>query len=590
MLGYICKYVPVKLFEAMGEEMQRIEPNITNYDNAEMVTHPNICSYIKGVYEEIARNDYDGIILTNCCDSSRRLFDILKKEYKDKFIYILDLPRKNLESSIRMYERSISNMIYEFESYRGKNLNFEEAKRLLSDIKKEDLTVKSSSKCKQSKPSIGIVGARCSSSLLDFIGKKADIKFDMSCTGDVNRIVVEDGDNVIYEYSKGLLNTFPCMRMVDISSREEFLKDNIDKVQGIIYNTIKFCDVYSYEYTEIKDILDIPILKIETDYTSKCEGQLSTRVEAFLEEISSRCKYCDKADNIKFNDIKETMMESIKNENTITNTSCNKNKVDNKKFYVLGIDSGSTSTNSVIMDSDKNIVSSYVLRTGAKSGQSAKKAIEDVISKAGLNREDISIIISTGYGRVSIKEADKNITEISCHGKGAYFLNNNIRTIIDIGGQDSKVIRLNDNGDVTDFVMNDKCAAGTGRFLEMMASTLEIDINDMGREYLKWKKNISISSMCTVFAESEVISLIADNTEKADIIHALCNSIAGKTCGLLGRVGKMGGYMMSGGVAKNIGVVNSIENKLGEKLYIPDEPEIVGAIGAALFGIEEMKK
>lgn len=257
-------------------------------------------------------------------------------------------------------------------------------------------------------------------------------------------------------------------------------------------------------------------------------------------------------------------------------------------MYVLGIDSGSTSTNAVILDRKMNILATHVVRTGAKTADSAERILTEILEKASLVKTDISLIVSTGYGRVSIPFADQNVTEISCHGKGAHFLNPDIRTILDIGGQDSKAIRLNERGDVIDFVMNDKCAAGTGRFLEMMARTLEIGIDELGPISLKWKDNIAISSMCSVFAESEVISLIALNREKADIAHGVHTAIAGKAMSLLKKVGLEQGFMMTGGVAKNPGVVTVLEELLHARLFIYEEPEIVGALGAALFGLESL--
>ena len=255
----------------------------------------------------------------------------------------------------------------------------------------------------------------------------------------------------------------------------------------------------------------------------------------------------------------------------------------------MGIDSGSTSTNAVIMNEKKEIVAFSVVRTGAKSGESAAKALEDVLLKAGLKKEDLALIVSTGYGRVSISFADENVTEISCHGKGAHYFNPNIRTILDIGGQDSKAIHLNEEGEVKDFVMNDKCAAGTGRFLEMIARTLEIDIAELGAIALTSTQKIEITSMCSVFAESEVISLIANNKEKADIANGVCHAIAGKAYSLLRRVGLEPDFMMTGGVAKNPGVVRAVEEKIGAKLYICPEPEIVGATGAALYALERAR-
>ena len=158
--------------------------------------------------------------------------------------------------------------------------------------------------------------------------------------------------------------------------------------------------------------------------------------------------------------------------------------------------------------------------------------------------------------------------------------------MIDIGGQDSKVIRLDENGAVTNFVMNDKCAAGTGRFLEMMARTMEMSMEEMSRKGLDWKQDVQISSMCTVFAESEVVSLIARNRDPADIIHGLNQSIAGRTAALVKRVGGEPGYMMTGGVARNRGVVEVLEKKLGEKIVVSEYAQRAGAIGAALFARE----
>ena len=258
-------------------------------------------------------------------------------------------------------------------------------------------------------------------------------------------------------------------------------------------------------------------------------------------------------------------------------------------MYVLGIDSGSTSTNAVIMDQDRKIVAFSVVRTGAKSGESADRILKEVLDKASLKREDISWIVSTGYGRVSIDFADENVTEISCHGKGAHYFNPKIRTILDIGGQDSKAIKLSETGDVSDFVMNDKCAAGTGRFLEMIARSLEVSLDELGAIALESKEKIEITSMCSVFAESEVISLIAQNKEKADIANGVCGAIANKAFGLLRRVGLEPDFMMTGGVAKNPGVVRAVEEKIGSKLYICEEPEIVGATGAALYALEQME-
>ena len=197
-----------------------------------------------------------------------------------------------------------------------------------------------------------------------------------------------------------------------------------------------------------------------------------------------------------------------------------------------------------------------------------------------------------GMGILDEILADDSITEITCHAKGAHYLNPRVRTVIDIGGQDIKAISIDENGAVKNFLMNDKCAAGTGRFLEMMARTLGLSLEEMSTKGLEWKENVVISSMCTVFAESEVVSLVAQNKNVADIIHGLNVSVASKVGALAARLGKNnpGEYMMTGGVAKNKGITNALEEKLGAKLYICDEAQLCGALGAALFAYEKCKK
>ena len=557
MIGYICKYAPIEVLESMGAKMERIEPDVTNFSQAEIRMHPNICSFAKGVLETVMEKDYEGIILTTCCDSIRRLYDVLKEEFPDKFIYMLDTPRLVKEVGIDLYEQRIRAMIRAYEEFSGRS--FDE-KVFLEYLKGKEEPQQNG--VKDRSLNIGILGARANENIGKILEQRgANVAFDLTCTG-VGRRLFWDEKEPLKEYARGLLSQFPCMRMEQAANRDELIRRYADSVDGIIYHTVQFCDNYAYEYAWLKDWLKKPLLLLETDYTKQSYGQILTRIEAFLESLQ-----------------KENMQKKGRKP---------AKKMEGKnRMYVLGIDSGSTSTNAVIMDQDRKMKAFSVVRTGAKSGESAEKVLEDVLEKAGLSREDISWIVSTGYGRVSIPFADENVTEISCHGKGAHYFNPQIRTILDIGGQDSKAIKLSENGEVKDFVMNDKCAAGTGRFLEMIARTLEVSLDELGAIALTSTEEIEITSMCSVFAESEVISLIANNKEKNDISNGVCNAIAGKAYGLLRRVGLEPGFMMTGGVAKNPGVVRAVEKKLGEKLYICEEPEIVGATGAALYALEQ---
>ncbi len=567
MLGYICKYAPVELFESMGVQMERIEPDVTNFNQAEIRMHPNICSFAKGVLEEVMSGKYEGVILTTCCDSIRRLYDILKEEFPDKFIYMLDTPRITKDAGITLYEQRIRAMIREYEEFSGETFDEEEFCGYLKGKEEEQQYA-----VKNGSVNIGIIGARANESIKKILAENgANVAFDLTCTGLGRKVLVEE-DDVMSGYARGLLSQFPCMRMEQASNRDELIRRSAGSVDGIIYHTVQFCDNYAYEYAWLKEWIDRPLLLLETDYTRQSGGQVRTRIEAFLESLSSG------RDGVQNRTGRAGKMRD----------AIERWKKGDGPMYVMGIDSGSTSTNAVIMDQDRKIKAFSVVRTGAKSGVSAERALNDVLEKAGLTREDISWIVSTGYGRVSISFADENVTEISCHGKGAHYFNPKIRTILDIGGQDSKAIRLNENGEVKDFVMNDKCAAGTGRFLEMIARTLEVSLDELGAIALTSQEKIEITSMCSVFAESEVISLIANNKEKADIADGVCHAIANKASGLLRRVGMEPEFMMTGGVAKNPGVVRAVEEKIGSKLYICEEPEIVGAAGAAVYALEKM--
>jgi (R)-2-hydroxyacyl-CoA dehydratese activating ATPase len=252
-----------------------------------------------------------------------------------------------------------------------------------------------------------------------------------------------------------------------------------------------------------------------------------------------------------------------------------------------GIDVGSLTAEVVIVENGK-ILHYTICPTGSNSKVAAEKAMEAALSGAGLNLADLQYVIATGYGRVNIEFADKRVTEITCHGRGAHHWNPCVRTVIDIGGQDSKVIRLNDKGRVVDFAMNDKCSAGTGRFLEVMASALEVELSGLAELSDGAQNIVSISSMCTVFAESEVVSLLARGLPREDIALGLHQSIADRTAGLVQRVGLEEPVMMTGGVARNSAVVRALNEKLKTSIIIPPEPQIAGALGAALLAEEEI--
>lgn len=252
-----------------------------------------------------------------------------------------------------------------------------------------------------------------------------------------------------------------------------------------------------------------------------------------------------------------------------------------------GVDIGSTASKAVILIDGKP-AGQVVGPSSTNPKRTAREIYEQALVKAGVGASDVAFIVGTGYGRTQVEFADKNISEITCHGRGAHFLNPGVRTAIDIGGQDTKTISIDSKGNLLDFAMNDKCAAGTGRFLEAMARSMEIPIEKMEEFYFGEGEPCTITSMCSVFAESEVINLINDGVEMPRIVKGLILSLAGRVSALSRRVGLVEDIVITGGVAKNRGVQDSIEKKLKIKLkdLNDTDPQIVGALGAALIATD----
>ena len=647
-VGYVCKYAPIEALEAMGAHMERIEPDesLVSFDAAESCMHANVCSFAKATFETVLSGNLDGIVLTTCCDSMRRLADALRAQTPGLFIHVLDVPRDTSEAACALFERNVRKLLSAYGEFA--NATFSEEK-LFAQLggtlcpaegtcdspleldyvsqdsiyrdKAGDAEARSegcaasersasaaptapqvdshdrnqaadsaawSEGCEASErsataaaaaaqvdnalqpqthfsptmPNVGIAGARANAEIKRILeAHGVNIAFDITCTNAIRRFVPRKTDTLA-QYAHDVLTQLPCARMRNISPRKAFFDQVLPQVDGLVYHAVQFCDMYSYEYSDLKRTSPAPILALETDCTAQSRGQMLTRLEAFLESIGA------------------SQTEHL--------ASQKGSPMSTAATFVVGLDSGSTSTNAVVMNEARKIVASVVIRTGAKAGASAERAYREVLERAGITPDQVACTIATGYGRVSIPFADENVTEISCHGRGAHYFNPDVRTILDIGGQDSKAIHVNAAGEVTDFAMNDKCAAGTGRFLEMIARSLEISLDELGPAALESKKRLEIASMCSVFAESEVISLIANNEEKPDIAAGVCRAVAGKAYSLMRRVGLEGAYMMTGGVAQNPGVVRAVEELIGEKLFICEDPEIVGATGAALLALEKL--
>ena len=257
-------------------------------------------------------------------------------------------------------------------------------------------------------------------------------------------------------------------------------------------------------------------------------------------------------------------------------------------MFTLGVDIGSTTAKAVILKDGEEIkASSIVIATVGTDG--VTRAIENVFLESGIAREEIGLTVATGYGRKTFADADLQLSELTCHAVGVHHEFSGVRTVIDIGGQDAKVLSLNDQGRMVNFAMNDKCAAGTGRFLDVMANILHLDISQLEAEAAKAVHPADISSTCTVFAESEVISQLASGVQIPDLVAGICKSVASRVASLAKRVGVREQVCMSGGVARNAGVRNAMEQALGVRIVYSERAQLMGAIGAALYAYDKVK-
>jgi (R)-2-hydroxyacyl-CoA dehydratese activating ATPase len=256
--------------------------------------------------------------------------------------------------------------------------------------------------------------------------------------------------------------------------------------------------------------------------------------------------------------------------------------------YSVGVDVGSTQTKAVLLDENRRIAARSLVDTGAYLVRAAERAYERVLTEAGVERSDVGYVIGTGYGRFKVAFGDDQVTEIGCHAKGAWALYPNTRTVIDIGGQDTKAIKVSDRGEVLDFSMNDKCAAGSGRFLTNSAEAIGMDVSAIGERSLESKNPVRLSTVCTIFVETDILSYLAQGKKVEDILAGVHGAIGSRTVALVRRVGSEPEITFTGGVARNIGMVRSIEEKLGVKVNVSGDSHYTGALGAAIFAMERM--
>jgi predicted CoA-substrate-specific enzyme activase len=258
-------------------------------------------------------------------------------------------------------------------------------------------------------------------------------------------------------------------------------------------------------------------------------------------------------------------------------------------MYTLGIDIGSTTSKCVVLKDGTDICGTAIVIAGTGT-TGPGKALALALAEAGIAAGDLAYTVATGYGRLHYDGADSQVSELSCHARGVHHLHPAVRTVVDIGGQDAKALRVDEKGRMTNFVMNDKCAAGTGRFLDVMATVLQLKIGDLETEAAKATAPAKISNTCTVFAESEVISQLAGGEAICNVVGGICDSVATRTAALVSRVGVEPEVFMSGGVAQNGGVRRAMEKALGRDIQFSPMSQLMGALGAALFAFEKCRR
>ena len=538
---HVCKYTPTELLTALGGQCALLDEAPENFDLSDQVAHPNLCGFGKSVIQAAMAGHVKELVLVNCCDTIRSAYDILKEFGNLDFLYLLDILHSQEGCSVQHARDQLLDLAEAYGAYKG--TQFDRAAFFAAFQPKPQ----------PPGPHIAVLGAKMGTHLFSLVEETMPLPaVNQTCAA--NRWVAppeDEGDlpTLLEAYARNLLGQLPCMRMTDHTARRALY--NTPGLEGVVYHTLQFCDYYGFEYAGLRSQLPVPLLKIESDGTTQSREQLRTRLEAFAEGFAAP----QKGDN---------PMPS--------------------HGYFAGIDSGSATTDVVILDQDKTIVAKVILPTGAGASNGAQRALEEALQQAGLSQADLTATVTTGYGRGVIQAGDKSITEITCHAKGAHFLYPQVRTVIDIGGQDSKVIAIAPDGSVTNFVMNDKCAAGTGRFYEAMARSFEMTLPEFSNLSLTAKNVIPITAQCTVFAESEVITLVGEGKPMDEIAAGIQMAVAKRCFVMSKKAGATDAITLTGGCAKNAGLKQAIEHVLKLKVInLKTDPQLMGALGAAEY-------
>ena len=619
---FTCTYVPLEIIWAAGLIPKRLVGRTDNCLLTDSILSQNVCPYahfvlkalrnVRSEKSQYPSTNTNPVIIANSCDAMRKLYDILKLESDN--VYLLDVPRDNSKQMIDFFSHQIRSLFFSIldsekkdytsqidsaiQTYKRLRSLLEEVRTLVDqkmsyseffEIKQKALQgipqkaikeltgllqtlnerkLKATSQIPNLTLPVALTGSPMANQDIFSVIEKAgfsvfvndsclDLRWSVPETN-----IVNPNNNPFFYLADLYLNKIPCARMASRPRFIERLSEYIKRgdIEGIIHLRMPFCDLYGFDLIHLYPLVKKGrILHIDTDGAPQSLGQIRTRIQAFAEIILQKKNINQKA----------------------------KKKIKTIDSYFCGIDIGSSTVDGVILSSAGKIVACGIEKTGSHPGNTSLRLYKKMIKESPVSEEAIRSIMTTGYGRNSFPLSHNSISEISCHAYGIRYLFPQVRLVIDIGGQDSKVIKIDENGIVNDFRMNDKCAAGTGRFLEVMAQALEMDINEISAVDITGGKNIPISSVCTVFAESEAISLLGQGYPVKDIIRGLYQAITNRIESMVQGVGLIEPVAITGGGALNHALVSSIEKRLGVAICVPDKPQIIGAIGAAILAMEK---
>lgn len=605
--AYTCSYVPLEILHAAGFIPVRLSGSPDCCQQEETDLSRNICPYAQAILNDfhVQRPNIAGVVVTDSCDAMKKVFDVL---YLDGvFVQSLSVPRKITEGAERYFAGQLKELYRVLCEVTGRDPDpgkvieasglYRRLREHLETCKQKNLfpsyaqyfafrqeiyhtdplegfrrleKVLASPYENRSNEGIPVVitgspmpGEGMFSVIEEsgFSIVENDSCLDARWEPEERNGITATGDPFAY-LARIYLNKTPCARMEGRKRELEKLEALYpEKVKGFIHFRMPFCDLYGFDLIHLLGSTGKQaILPLETDGSVQSEGQIRTRVQAFAEMIG--------------------IGKNIENR---------EKKVMHKGSLFCGIDIGSTTVDGVILGKEGRILCHRIVKTGPGAEQAAMRMYREMLEEISADEKSVACITATGYGRESLGFAGGTVTEISCHARGIQHLLPGTRFVVDIGGQDSKVIKIDETGNVNDFQMNDKCAAGTGRFLEVMAGALEIDLSAMSSLSRHKGEPVSISSVCTVFAESEVISLLGKGHKPPAIVKGIYTSITNRLEGMIRRVGFQSPAAVTGGGALNTGLVEHLEKRLGVKFASPAVPQIVGAVGAALFGMDQVK-